>query len=62
LAITRYICLTGEAEKIELVNYNIEDLGEIPDQIVSDAMLTEEADFYMASEDEANVYLQLEEV
>ncbi len=62
MAITRYICLTGEAEKIELVNYNIEDLGEIPDQIVSDAMLTEEADFYMASEDEANVYLQLEEV
>jgi hypothetical protein len=28
-------------------------------QVVTDAMLTEEEDFYMASEDEDHVYLQL---
>jgi len=33
-----------------------------PTQIITDAMLTEEEDFYMASENETNVYLQLEEI
>jgi len=28
-------------------------------QVITDAMLTEESTFYMASEDEENVYLQL---
>ena len=33
-----------------------------PEQIITDAMLTEEEDFFMESENETNVYLQLEEI
>jgi len=33
-----------------------------PVQTVTDALLTEESDYYITSEDELNVYLQLETI